>query len=298
MENNIRDLQKVKCKKYIEMNEDEKKLAVNFIKLNNKQGTSIKDLDDMFCGKIYDKGKGVLFYFYKEVVLAKIAVVLECIKPLGNSFIHGIEVIPELRDSYEFLKDMIQEAKKLAIDCGAETVKLGVRNEEILRALEIKGINKSYSAIKMKLNDRIIREKTLNLEELTKENSKRYQEVYNDSFSDMPHGTWLDNEGLNECLNNKNNDKYYFMVKDNNEIIGFMNAEIENNKGMFDIGLCKRYRNKGFGKKLLETAIKFLNDKGVDKIELIVIEKNKIAHNMYKKRGFIKENTISEWIEL
>ena len=206
MENNIRDLQKVKCKKYIEMNEDEKKLAVNFIKLNNKQGTSIKDLDDMFCGKIYDKGKGVLFYFYKEVVLAKIAVVLECIKPLGNSFIHGIEVIPELRDSYEFLKDMIQEAKKLAIDCGAETVKLGVRNEEILRTLEIKGINKSYSAIKMKLNDRIIREKTLNLEELTKENSKRYQEVYNDSFSDMPHGTWLDNEGLNECLNNKNND--------------------------------------------------------------------------------------------
>ena len=47
----------------------------------------------------------------------------------------------------------------------------------------------------------------------------------------------------------------------------------------------------------METAIKFLVDKNVDKIG-IVIEKNKVAYELYKKRGFIKENTIIEWIEL
>lgn len=298
MDNIIIELERVKYKKYIEMNESEKQAALNFIKSNNREITSINDLDEIFCGKIYGKGKGVLFCFYNEVVLAKVAVVLECIKPLGSSFIHGIEVIPKLRDNYEFLNGIIKEAKSFAINCGAETVKLGIRNEEILRTLEMDGINKSYSAIKMKLNDKTIKEKTLKLEKLTNENSKKYQEVYNDSFSDMPHGTWLDSEVLNEYLNNENDNKYYFMVKDNNKIIGFMNAEIENNEGVFDIGLCKRYRNKGFGKNLLETAIKFLVDKNVDKIGLIVIEKNKVAYELYKKRGFIKENTISEWIEL
>ena len=48
----------------------------------------------------------------------------------------------------------------------------------------------------------------------------------------------------------------------------------------------------------METAIKFLVDKNVDKIGLIVIEKNKVAYELYKKRGFIKEKTIIEWIEL
>ena len=88
------------------------------------------------------------------------------------------------------------------------------------------------------------------------------------------------------------------MVKDDDNIIGFMNSVIENDEGMFDIGLCKQYRRKGFGKRLLETAIYFLNSKNVKKISLIVIEKNKVAHEMYKKRGFYKEKTISYWIEL
>ena len=114
----------------------------------------------------------------------------------------------------------------------------------------------------------------------------------------MPHGTWLDDEGLNEYLNCEEENKYYFMVKEGNKIIGFMNSEIENDEGIFDIGLCKEYRNKGYGKRLLETAIYFLNSKKVENISLIVIEKNKVAYEMYKKRGFFKENIISYWIEL
>ena len=150
----------------------------------------------------------------------------------------------------------------------------------------------------MNLVDRSIKEKTLNLERLTQENSRKYKEVFNDSFSDMPHGTWLDDEKLNKYLNCEEENEYYFMVKDDDKIIGFMNSVIENDEGMFDIGLCKQYRSKGFGKRLLETAIYFLNSKNVEKISLIVIEKNKVAHEMYKKRGFYKENTISYWIEL
>lgn len=246
------------------------------------------------CGKIYDKGNGIIFAFNNKEIIAKIAVVLECIKPLGTSFIHNIEIKDELENRDDFLILLIKEAKELAVSYGAKSVKLGIRNNTILNTLKKVNLYRDYSAIKMKLNDKSVKEDVLVLEELTIENSQKYLEVFNDSFSDMPHGTWLDNEDLNRYLNNKEESKYYFMVKNDDNIIGFMNCEIEINEGMFDIG----FRGKGLGKKLLETAIQFLNNKNVANIALIVIEKNNIAYEMYKKRGFIKENTISEWIEL
>ena len=51
-----------KYKKYSEMNNFEKRLAFNFININNKDINSIDKLDEMFCGKIYDKGNGVIFF--------------------------------------------------------------------------------------------------------------------------------------------------------------------------------------------------------------------------------------------
>ena len=296
MKNSIEN--KIYFKKYIEMNNMEKELALHFSNLKNKDIDSINKLDDILCGKIYDKGNGIIFAFNNKEIIAKIAVVLECIKPLGTSFIHNIEIKDELENRDDFLILLIKEAKELAVSYGAKSVKLGIRNNTILNTLKKVNLYRDYSAIKMKLNDKSVKEDVLVLEELTIESSQKYLEVFNDSFSDMPHGTWLDNEDLNRYLNNKEESKYYFMVKNDDNIIGFMNCEIEINEGMFDIGLCKSYRGKGLGKKLLETAIQFLNNKNVANIALIVIEKNNIAYEMYKKRGFIKENTISEWIEL
>lgn len=287
-----------KYKKYTEMNNFEKQLAFKFININNKDITSIDNLDEIFCGKIYDKGNGVIFCFNDQEIVGKVAVVLECINPLKTSFIHGIEVKEELKDNIDILMGLIDQAKNVAIEYGAKNIKLGIRDEKILMTLKNMGINIGYSAIKMNLSERSIKEKILKLEKLTKENSKKYKEVFNDSFSDMPHGTWLDDEKLNEYLNCEEENKYYFIVNNGNETIGFMNSVIENEEGIFDIGLCKEYRSKGFGKRLLETAIHFLNSKNVEKISLIVIEKNKVAHEMYKKRGFSKENIISYWIEL
>lgn len=294
----VQTLKNNKYKKYTKMNNLEKQLAFKFINRNNKDITSIDKLDEMFYGKIYDKGNGVIFCFNDQEVIGKVAVVLECIVPLKTSFIHGIEVKEELKDNIDILIGLIYEGKKVAIEYGAKSIKLGIRDEKILINLKKLGINTTYSAIKMNLVDRSLKEKTLNLERLTQENSRKYKDVFNDSFSDMPHGTWLDDEKLNEYLNCEEENKYYFMVKADDKIIGFMNSVIENDEGMFDIGLCKQYRCKGFGKRLLETAINFLNSKNVEKISLIVIEKNKVAYEMYKKRGFYKENIISYWIEL
>ena len=114
----------------------------------------------------------------------------------------------------------------------------------------------------------------------------------------MPHGTFCYLSDIEEYINKANDKNYFFMVKKDNDIIGFMNPEIREEKGIFDIGLCKKYRGKGYGKKLLETAIDFLSKKEVESIELIVIEKNTVAYNMYKKRGFKEKSVLSYWIEV
>ena len=101
---------------------------------------------------------------------------------------------------------------------------------------------------------------------------------------DMPHGTYIEIEEAKGYLENKNDNEDHFIIIDKGESIGFLNTSIEGNKGFFDIGLIKEYRGKGYGKKLLETAIQYLNEKQVEEICLTVIEKNNIAYEMYKKR--------------
>ena len=54
---------------------------------------------------------------------------------------------------------------------------------------------------------------------------------------------------------------------------------------LFDIGLKKKFRER-LRQRTLETAIQTLIEKGVKRVSLIVIERNNIALEMYKKRGF------------
>ncbi len=83
------------------------------------------------------------------------------------------------------------------------------------------------------------REFCLDLIQLSQENKLEYLSVYNDSFSDMPHGTFSDIYGIEENLEKSNDENYYFMVSVNEINIGFMNCVIENQEATFDIGLCK-----------------------------------------------------------
>jgi ribosomal protein S18 acetylase RimI-like enzyme len=150
----------------------------------------------------------------------------------------------------------------------------------------------------MYLEDTSKKENCLDLNPLSIDNKLEYLSIYNDSFSDMPHGSYIYIDEVEEYLIDSNKGNYYFMVSVNNINIGFMNCIIKNRQGLFDIGLCKAYRGKGYGKNLLETAIDFCNRKNVLKINLIVIEKNAIAYKMYEKRGFKEESIISYWIKV
>lgn len=279
-------------KRYSELNKKEKEKLGNFMK------QSIEELDSICLSRVYDNGEGVLIYFNDNDIVGKLNVVLEVAKELNTAYFHMIVIDNDSNLSELSLRELIIEGKNISDKYGADKYYIASREEYIEVLLKNIGIEMEYSAFNMVLEDRNKKEEVLELKPLKASNKEKYLKIYNDAFSDMPHGTYLDYERLDEHLKKIDESNYSFIVCHNKKELGFMECTIENNEGKFDIGLCKEYRQKGFGKRLLETAVDFLNKKNVERIALTVIEKNSVAFNMYKKRGFIIENTISKWAQL
>lgn len=272
----------------------EVQLYLNNLEKNDK---SIPQIKDEFNTKVYNFGEGILFYFKDNKVVGSVRVILEALKHLGVVYIHFLTVVNNVENKVDIVSELLKFAINLVECKGDSKILLGVSNEKILKLLNELGYIPSYNAYKMKLENRKTTSEPLELINLSEKNKEEYRNVFNKSFSDMPHGSYYEMEDIEEYLNNNSENRYY-LVTDKNKLIGFMNIEIENKVGSFDIGLCNEFRGVGYGKRLLETAIYTLNGVNVDKITLTVIEKNSIALNMYLKRGFVIENILSHWIEI
>ena len=85
----------------------------------------------------------------------------------------------------------------------------------------------------------------------------------------------------------ENPNSVYFMIKQNNEICGFIGAlKILDTADIMNIVIKKIYRGKGLSKILLEYIINYCKENNIKKINLEVSSKNIIAINLYKKYGF------------
>lgn len=288
-------------KSYRDLDEQEIKKVYEFMRLETNFVNSIDQMNEMFNEKIYDYGKGVLFYFIETEVVASLCIVLEVAKKLKTAYIHKVSINKEIRNIDTILEELIKHASSIAKSYGAEDIRIGISDGEIIKIAERIKLKIQYRSLEMKLNEVYKIHETLEIKPLNKDNKNRYIEIYNKSFSDMPHGTIANIEVIDNFLNGFKEDnklEYKFIVCDNDLEIGFMEATIENERGIFDIGLCKEYRKKGYGKRLLETAIQFLLDNGAKEILLIVIEQNQVAYKMYQKRGFEISHVMGQWGKL
>lgn len=282
-------------KNFLELNNDEKILALEFIKENENTDLSLSQIEKELTDKICNYSEGILFYFDENEVVGKVSVILEVVDKLETIYINKV-VCPNYNK--KILRELINNSLVFANKYNAKKVLLGIRSDNLLKLAQDIGLKRSYSSFNMVLSNREKVNDVLDKIRLSKENIEEYVDVYNKSFMDMPHGTYIEIEEAKRYLKNKNDNEDYFIVLDKGESIGFLNTIIKDKKAFFDIGLIKEYRGKGYGKKILETAIQFLNEKQVEEICLTVIEKNSIAYEMYKKRGFKVYNKLSDWIEL
>lgn len=282
-------------KSFLDMDIKEQERALNFIMKYKNTYKSVEDFKNELNNKICNYGEGIIFYYDENGIKGKLSIILELVEKLKVIYINKI-ICPY--EDENILKALINEAKTIADKYKAKEILIGIRDEKLMNLTKKLGLNKSYSSFKMILKNKSTIYNTLETVKLSNKNIEDYVNTYNKSFMDMPHGTFIEIEDAKEYLENKDPKEDYFIIIKNNEKIGFLSTVIEDNKGFFDIGLIKEYRGKGYGKKLLETAIEFFKEKNVDNICLIVIEKNEVAFEMYKKRGFEVYEKLSDWIEI
>ncbi|WP_300379427.1 GNAT family N-acetyltransferase [Clostridium sp.] len=283
----------MEVKNYFNLNSEEKIKAREFIK--EKRNLKDDEAEKSINSKMYNNGEGVLFLFENGEIQGSLSVILEFLRERKTGLLHN--PLAETKEQLELLINKSFEVidKVSSID----DLYLGIRDEEVKVITSELGYKIDYSVYKMKLKGRELKLKTLDKELLSEENLEEYMAVYKKSFLDMPHGNCKTFEETKEFLNEMDEKSSGYIIKESGQAIGFLEIEIkEDNKGFFDIGLIREARGKGYGKRILETAIETLNEKNVEEVYLIVIGKNKIGYDMYVKRGFEIKEKMSDWYKI
>jgi ribosomal protein S18 acetylase RimI-like enzyme len=280
-------------KSYLELNESERIIAREFIRKSfGFEKISEEELDKEIMDKSNNLGEGALFLLKNNEVTGFINIILEVVKKNGIVYINNVrfskvkDVNILLNKSMEFL-DKSYKPKEIY---------LGIRDEKSIKFVQEAGYKIEYSSFKMELEDKSLKIDILEKEVLSKEKLEEYVDLYNESFSDMPHGSYITLEESEKFYREMNYKNQAYIIKDGEIPIGFLEIDIkEDVRGFFDIGLKREFRGRGYGKRILEIAIQTLAEKGVKNISLVVIGRNKIAFEMYKKRGFKIYEKFSDW---
>ena len=122
------------------------------------------------------------------------------------------------------------------------------------------------------------------------------REYTDDDFDDVYRIVY---ESLNYKKNHiKNSNAHEFVGVYDAKVVGYfiLNEMIDiiRNLKIYHIDyVCvdKKYRGNGFGKAMMEWAIKYAKDEGACRIELTSGNQRIIAHNMYLNLGFIKRDS-------
>ncbi|WP_414054858.1 N-acetyltransferase family protein [Macrococcus equi] len=103
---------------------------------------------------------------------------------------------------------------------------------------------------------------------------------------------------LKNIINNKDN-KFLVAIIDN-EVGGYCYASVSSRKRRqhsrsIAMGLSKKFRGKGIGKKLLTEIIEWAkSNQSIEKLNLGVLSVNKVAINMYRSLGFEDEGILEK----
>ncbi len=273
-------------KSYSELSDKERHLLINFYQAHTKKLLTLNELEQQFNISVYHHGDGVLFYFDQDQILASCCVVLKEASILQSAYIHRLLVHQIHHDK---LKTLIVRAAQLAKEKGATSIYLGTHDLEIFKSL---CILPKYRSLELNLSTPTQQE-ALPLVRVTSDNAQDYLHIYQQSFYPIAHASSLSLEELLEQLPYE----LKFIAYHDDTAVGFVNFEISDGNGFFDMGLLPEFQNQKLGIKLLNSAISYLMDQKTT-INLIVIEKNSRAYDLYRKHGFEIKKVMTYWTDV
>jgi predicted acetyltransferase len=85
-----------------------------------------------------------------------------------------------------------------------------------------------------------------------------------------------------------------YMIELNNTAIGKINIKYNDNSAFISgFGILPEFRAKGYGKVALKEALKLINEKNINIVQLDVSCKNNKALNLYKSCGFVEQSEMN-----
>ena len=98
-------------------------------------------------------------------------------------------------------------------------------------------------------------------------------------------------DGIEKFLKRNPDTCYIALEKD--EIIGVIMVGSDGRRGyIYHTSVHPNYRKQGIGKKLVDTALDSLLKLGINKVALVVFERNKTGNEFWEKMGFTTRNDI------
>ena len=99
-------------------------------------------------------------------------------------------------------------------------------------------------------------------------------------------------EGINKFL--KRNPETCFVYEKDNEIIGVIMAGNDGRRGyIYHTAVAPKYHKQGIGRKLVNKCINSLKELGINKVALVVFERNEDGNIFWEKMGFTKRDDIT-----
>lgn len=288
----------------------DKTQKINTYKLFKKYNefSNISTLDEYIkhCkSSHFNNGRDYYILIEEDSVKAVAGLITKSIKESGDAYITNISCKEEDKDHLDYLLKYIRmktgnlPKHKLKVGFNKDHIHI----EEIL--LKNGGSN-SYEILEMrqsnyKLLEQITENDNLKYELLTDNNETDYIFAHNESFKKSPNGSTIDKDDMKDIYENYNKYPYYeiAVVYKKDVVVGFYEILIDNNVGEIDsIGVIPEYQGNGFGLQILKRTVDRLKEQKVRETELIVVDTNKKAFEMYKKYGFKVKKVYSKWYEL
>ena len=92
----------------------------------------------------------------------------------------------------------------------------------------------------------------------------------------------------------KRNPSTCFVAEHENKLIGAIMVGSDGRRGyIYHTALCAQYRRQGIASQLVDTALQALKQCGINKVALVVFDRNKDGNKFWENRGFtVREDLI------
>lgn len=98
-------------------------------------------------------------------------------------------------------------------------------------------------------------------------------------------------EGISGFL--KRNPDTCFVAIEENSLIGVIIVGNDGRRGyIYHTAVNPEYQKRGIGTQMVETALRALRDEGINKVALVVFDKNITGNAFWEKRGFTKREDL------